>query len=386
MSTASEGALPEPVRGVRATDADRERVVALLRTAAGEGAIDLDELEQRIAVVYEVRTAAELSKVTADLPAVPPPPGATPPKHRHPLVLEDDEFRGHLTTYSLVIGMLVVIWLLGGAGHPWPVYPALGWGVALGGHYQRASTHQRKRLARATSLGITLDELERREEDEKKVRREEKRQRRRAQLDQERHRRRETLDRAREQRHRDREERRPLGPAPAGRAEPTSRFVVAMFVDVAGSTQLNEALGDEQWAAVRRTFRDVVADAVTAHGGWEANCSGDGVLTRFDDPSSAADAAVTILRRLDRQRTETGFAPSVRVGIHSGDAVEEGDDIIGNVVNLAARVTDAAARDEILVTEHVADHLDGRHATEGRGLHTLKGVARPRHLLCLAWR
>jgi class 3 adenylate cyclase len=388
VSTASEGALPEPVHGVRATDADRERVVARLRTAAGEGAIDLDELEQRIAVVYEVRTAAELSKVTADLPMVPPPPGAKPPKHRHPLVLEDDEFRGHLTTYCLVIGMLVVIWLLsdpGNLGHPWPIYPALGWGIGLGGHYQRASTHQRKRLARATAEGLTLDQLEQREAEEKRERKRERRARG-PEAVQRRDQRREALDQAREQRRQHRDQHRSLGPGPGAGSGPTSRFVVAMFVDVAGSTQLNEALGDEQWAAVRRTFRDVVDEAVSGHGGWEANCSGDGVLARFSDPSSAADAAVTILRRLDRQRTDTGFAPSVRVGIHSGDAVEEGDDIIGNVVNLAARVTDAAGRDEILVTEHVADHLDGRHTTEGRGLHTLKGVARPRHLLCLVWR
>jgi class 3 adenylate cyclase len=315
----------------------------------------------------------------------PPPPGAKPPKHRHPLVLEDDEFRGHLTTYCLVIGMLVVIWLLGGAGHPWPVYPALGWGIGLGGHYQRASTHQRKRLARATAEGLTLDQLEQREAEEKRQRKRERRARG-PEAVQRRDQRREALDQAREQRRQHRDQRRSLGPGPGAGSGSTSRFVVAMFVDVAGSTQLNEALGDEQWAAVRRTFRDVVDEAVSGHGGWEANCSGDGVLARFSDPSSAADAAVTILRRLERQRTDTGFAPSVRVGIHSGDAVEEGDDIIGNVVNLAARVTDAAGRDEILVTEHVADHLDGRHTTEGRGLHTLKGVARPRHLLCLVWR
>lgn len=363
-SASGEGALPEPASELRASDDDRQRTIALLRTAAGEGCIDLDELEQRISATYDARTRGDLDAVTSDLPASvtrPPAPAGRTPEHRRPLVLEDDEFRGHLTVYCLVIGMLIGIWLLGGAGHPWPFYPAAGWGIGLGSHYQRAASHQRKRLARATAEGVTLEELARREADERR--------RRRSQVT-------EAVTEAMAHRALD-----------AGPAEPGApRFVVAMFVDVVGSTSLNEALGDQQWVRVRTAFRDQVRDCAAAHGGWEANTSGDGVLVRFADPASAATAATELLRRLDRQRSETGFAPSVRIGIHSGDAVEEGDDILGNVVNLAARVTEAADVDEILVTEHVADHLDGRHTTAGRGLRTLKGVNRPRHLLAVVWR
>ena len=384
MSTASEGALPEPVGSLRATDTDRQRAIARLRVAAGEGAIDLDELEQRITAVYDARTVVDLRTVTADLPATLVAPGAKVPEHRRPLVLEDDEFRHHLSVYASVIGMLVVIWLLGGAGHPWPIYPALGWGIGLVGHYERASTHQRKRLARATAEGLTMLELEQREADEKRERRKAKRAQTQGALERGQERR-EQRHQQIAQRHEQRQQRRDQD-QPIQIDEPARRYVVAMFVDVVGSTALNEAMGDERWSAVRRTFRNLVDECVAEHGGWEANTSGDGVLARFDEPAAAADAAVAVLRRLDRQQRETGFAPSVRVGIHSGDAMAEGDDIIGNVVNLAARVTDAAEVDEILVTEHVADHLDGRHTTAGRGLHTLKGVARPRHLLTLVWR
>lgn len=373
-----EGARPEPVSGVRATDGDRERIIARLRAGVAEGCIDLDELEQRITSAYEVRTVAELEHLTADLPVSVTKPAAAPPPHRRPLVLEDDEFRGHLTTYCMVIGMLVVIWLLAGAHHPWPIYPAMAWGIGLASHHQVASAHQRKRLARATAEGITLAQLDAREAEEKRQHRRARRARVHEHVTarhQERRQLREQRDQGRRQ-----------GQLPAPAEPATTRFVVAMFVDVVGSTALAEALGDQGWAAVRRSFRSVVTHEVEGRGGWEANCTGDGVLARFDDPTAAATAAVAILHRLERQRTDTGFAPSVRVGIHSGDAVEDGDDIIGTVVNIASRVTDAAAADEILVTEHVADHLDDRHVTEGRGLHTLKGVARPRHLLALIWR
>ena len=159
-----------------------------------------------------------------------------------------------------------------------------------------------------------------------------------------------------------------------------------MFVDVVGSTSLNEALGDESWVRVREQLRALLAECFAREGGWEVNSAGDGILARFDHPNGAACAAVEVLRRLDQQREDTGFAPSVRVGIHSGDALEDGDDLIGTVINLAARVTSAAEPDQILVTEHVADHLDPSLHTEDRGIHSLRGISRPRHLLAVGWR
>jgi Domain of unknown function (DUF1707) len=63
-----------PVHEMRASDADRERVAAVLREAAGEGRIGLDELDERLGAVYAARTYAELEPITRDLPA----PGEQP--------------------------------------------------------------------------------------------------------------------------------------------------------------------------------------------------------------------------------------------------------------------------------------------------------------------
>src|SRR5262252_7044596 len=60
-----------PARDMRASDADRERVAEILRTAAAEGRLGLDELDERLAHVYSARTYAELEPVTADLPTHP---------------------------------------------------------------------------------------------------------------------------------------------------------------------------------------------------------------------------------------------------------------------------------------------------------------------------
>jgi class 3 adenylate cyclase len=115
------------------------------------------------------------------------------------------------------------------------------------------------------------------------------------------------------------------------------------------------------------------------------NALGDGFLSRFDTPSAAVACAVAIQRRLDKQRNDNGFAPSVRIGIHSGDAVEDGTDLIGAVINLASRVTAAGEPGEIIITEPVADQLGDRFDVEDRGLVALKGVGQPRHLLAVPW-
>lgn len=69
-------AVPDP-RDLRASDADRERVAQTLREAAGDGRINLEELEERLTAAYSARTYGELEALTRDLPvsgtgAVPP--------------------------------------------------------------------------------------------------------------------------------------------------------------------------------------------------------------------------------------------------------------------------------------------------------------------------
>ena len=63
----SSPAVPEP-RNLRASDADRERVANVLREAAGDGRLTMDELDERLDAVYAAKTYAELEPITHDLP------------------------------------------------------------------------------------------------------------------------------------------------------------------------------------------------------------------------------------------------------------------------------------------------------------------------------
>lgn len=99
--------------GLRASDRDREQVVAQLRDAVGEGTLTLAEAEERITAAYAARYRRDLAGLTADLPTPQPPP--TPPFRPLPAPLLAVVLSTALTV--LVVGAIAT-------GHVfWPVIP-----------------------------------------------------------------------------------------------------------------------------------------------------------------------------------------------------------------------------------------------------------------------
>jgi hypothetical protein len=70
----SDSATRQDGLAVRASDAEREQTVARLQDAFADGRLSQAELEERVAAAYAARTTAELSELTADLPAQEQPP------------------------------------------------------------------------------------------------------------------------------------------------------------------------------------------------------------------------------------------------------------------------------------------------------------------------
>jgi Domain of unknown function (DUF1707)/Cell wall-active antibiotics response 4TMS YvqF len=66
---------------LRVSDADREQVAEVLRQAAGDGRLTMDELDERLSSAYAARTFADLAPLTNDLPATTAVPGAAPAGH-----------------------------------------------------------------------------------------------------------------------------------------------------------------------------------------------------------------------------------------------------------------------------------------------------------------
>lgn len=124
-TTGGDAAPPVVDLDQRVAEADRNVAVAQLRRHVGAGHLDLDEYEQRVGGALAAGTGHELAAALRDLPALPPPVAP-----RTPADVRADR-RAALAPFVSVMALLLVIWAVTGAGHFWPVWPLLGWGIPV---------------------------------------------------------------------------------------------------------------------------------------------------------------------------------------------------------------------------------------------------------------
>jgi class 3 adenylate cyclase len=168
------------------------------------------------------------------------------------------------------------------------------------------------------------------------------------------------------------------------RSGPLTATKTFMFTDIVGSTSLAEALGDQAWEAVLRRHDDMLRASVAGGGGEVVNSTGDGFFVAFDGARDAIDCAIGIQRALRDHRASVGFAPPIRIGLHSADANRRGSDYSGKGVHVAARVAALAEAGEILASaETIAEA--GAVATSEPRTATVKGVAAPVTFVAITW-
>jgi class 3 adenylate cyclase len=158
-----------------------------------------------------------------------------------------------------------------------------------------------------------------------------------------------------------------------------------MFTDIVTSTDLVAAMGDDAWLELLRWHARELRDAIDKHAGVVVSDTGDGYFAAFERPGDAIEAAVDIQRRLARHRRDHGFAPSVRIGLHTAEAIREGGNYRGSGVHVAARIGAAAGREEILASESVIAGTGKFQLSAPRTIE-LKGVKEPVAVREVAWR
>lgn len=137
-------------------------------------------------------------------------------------------------------------------------------------------------------------------------------------------------------------ERPDLGPASA-----PDGTVTLLFTDIEGSTQRNAMAGDREWMYVLREHHAIIRDQVAANDGFEVKSMGDGFMLAFNSARKALRCAIDIQRGIEKAGD---LDIRVRAGLHAGEAVREGDDYYGGVVNMAARVAGEARGGEVLTS------------------------------------
>lgn len=159
--------------------------------------------------------------------------------------------------------------------------------------------------------------------------------------------------------------------------------VAILFTDMASSTALTSEFGDARAQTLVHTHDEVVRAALADHDGREVRHTGDGILAYFGSVSAAVSCAVEIERELEK-RTDTF---RVRIGIHAGEPLWEGDEPQGTVVQTARRVVEEAGPGEVLVSGVVRTLVAGKEFPfRDLGNSELKGLPEPVRLFAVDWK
>jgi TolB-like protein/class 3 adenylate cyclase len=158
------------------------------------------------------------------------------------------------------------------------------------------------------------------------------------------------------------------------------RLTAILAADVAGYSRL---MGEDEAGTARavREHRDAARPIVANHGGRIVKTTGDGLLLEFPSVVAAVECAIAIQTLMVDRNAGKPEAKRIvyRIGVNLGDVLIEGDDILGDGVNIAARLEGLCEPGGVLISGTAYDHVRGKidaHFLD-LGDKDLKNVARP---------
>jgi adenylate cyclase len=155
------------------------------------------------------------------------------------------------------------------------------------------------------------------------------------------------------------------------------RTLVALwFADIAG---YSEHAAEDEASALRlvELLQLLSRETVTRYNGRVVKFLGDAVLAEFPSAELAVFSAAELSRQFEERSTRIGQGARVRVGVHLGDvAVAPDGDLYGDTVNAAARIQEAAAPGQVVVSQDIRRQLRSRREFrfQDLGQHSLKGI------------
>ncbi|MCW5749106.1 MAG: adenylate/guanylate cyclase domain-containing protein [Alphaproteobacteria bacterium] len=155
--------------------------------------------------------------------------------------------------------------------------------------------------------------------------------------------------------------------------EPDRMLATVLFTDIVDSTRRASELGDAQWRSVIDAHNSLARNELRRFRGREVKMLGDGLLATFDGPARAVRCAQAISTDV------RGLGIAIRAGVHTGEIeVVDDDDVGGIAVSIAARVSQLAGGNEVLVSSTVKDLVAGSGlAFTDLGPNPIKGLDDP---------
>jgi TolB-like protein/Tfp pilus assembly protein PilF len=173
---------------------------------------------------------------------------------------------------------------------------------------------------------------------------------------------------------------------PAERVE--RKLAAILAADVAGYSRLTGADEEGTIARLRALRCELIEPAIAVHHGRIVKTTGDGILIEFASVVDAVRCAVEVQRAMVPRNSDVPPETRIefRVGIHLGDVVVDGDDLLGDGVNVAARLEGVAEPGGLCISEdayrQVRDRLPSKFID--RGEQQFKNIARPVRVYRLA--
>ena len=159
------------------------------------------------------------------------------------------------------------------------------------------------------------------------------------------------------------------------------RLAAILAADVVGYSRLTGADEERTLARLKALRHELIDPSIAAARGRVVKTMGDGILIEFPSAVDAVRCAIDVQRGMAQRNA--GLVPEqridFRVGIHVGDVVVDGSDLLGDGVNIAARLEGISEAGGISISDDAWRQVQGKVAADfvDLGEHSLKNIARP---------
>jgi len=166
------------------------------------------------------------------------------------------------------------------------------------------------------------------------------------------------------------------------------RLAAILAADVVGYSSM-VSRDEEGTLRTLARYRSTIGELIDEHGGRIFGSAGDSVIAEFPSAVQAVRSAVAIQRAVNRRNEDLPPAGQMlfRIGVNLGDVVAEGGDLLGDGVNVAARVEEIAEPGSIYITGFVKDQVDGKLSFPllSLGERNLKGISKAVSVFQIDW-
>ncbi len=159
-----------------------------------------------------------------------------------------------------------------------------------------------------------------------------------------------------------------------------------LFADVSGSTRLFEQKGDVEARRLIAMVLNALTVICNSHGGKVIKTIGDEIMCTYKGALQGVLAACDMQRKMARDIDFVRDNLAVRIGLHHGEGLFEDNDVFGDVVNVAARMTSLAKREQIVTTASTMKDLQGPAITiRSLGRARVSGKLLPIEIVDVVW-